>query len=225
MPSKALIRAGRAWADVRRAEEFGVIVPEGARVDFPAVMERMRRLRAGISPNDSAERCRRLGVDVFLGAGRFAGADTVEVAGRTLRFAKAVVATGARAAAPPIPGLSEVGYLTDETVLTLTTLPRRLAVIGAGPIGCELAQAFARFGAQVQVIEALPRILPREDRDAAAHVERALVRDGVQFACDRRILAVARAGPDKVLRLECEGAEQVVGSGASPMSRGSTSSG
>lgn len=210
VPSKALIRAGRAWADVRRADEFGVIVPAGARVDFPAVMERMRRLRARISPNDSAERCRRLGVDVFLGAGRFAGPDTVKVAGRTLRFAKAVIATGARAAAPPIPGLSEAGYLTNETVFTLTTPPRRLAVIGAGPIGCELAQAFARFGAQVEVIEALPRILPREDRDVAEHVERALVRDGVRFACGRKILAVTRDGPDKVLRLECEGQEQAV---------------
>ena len=210
VPSKALIRAGRAWADVREADEFGVIVPAGARVDFAAVMERMRWVRAKISPNDSAERCRRLGVDLFLGAARFAGPDTVEVAGRALRFAKAVIATGARAAAPPIPGLSEAGYLTNETVFTLTALPRRLAVIGAGPVGCELAQAFARFGAQVEVVEALARILPREDRDVAEHVEHALVRDGVRFACGRKILAVTRDGPDKVLRLECEGRESAV---------------
>ncbi len=223
VPSKALIRAGRAWADVRNADEFGVIVPAGARVDFSAVMERMRRLRARISPNDSAERCRRLGVDVFLGAGRFAGADTVEVAGRTLRFTKAVIATGARPAAPAIPGLVDAGYLTNETVFALTALPRRLAVVGAGPIGCELAQAFARFGAKVQVIEAMSRILPREDREAAAHVERALVRDGVQFMCGRRILAVERGATDKVLRLECEGVahsvavdEILVGVGRAP---------
>ena len=210
VPSKALIRAGRAWADVRRADEFGVIVPGGGRVDFAAVMDRMRRIRAGISPNDSAERCRRLGVDVFLGGGRFSGPDTVEVAGKTLRFRKAVIATGARAAAPAIPGLPDVGYLTNETVFSLTVLPRRLAVIGGGPIGCEVAQAFARFGARVQVIEAMSRILPREDRDAAAHVERALVRDGVEFKCGRTIVGVGREGGDRVLRLECEGAEDTV---------------
>jgi len=210
VPSKALIRAARAWAHVRDAGEFGVSVPPGARVDFPAVMERMRRLRARISPNDSAARCRSLGVDVFLGPGRFAGPDTVEVAGKTLRFKKAVIATGARAAAPSIPGLADAGYLTNETVFTLTELPRRLAVIGAGPVGCELAQAFARFGSQVWVIEAMSRILPREDREAAARVEQAFVRDGLEFMCGRTIQAVERQGADRVLRLECDGVEHAV---------------
>jgi len=210
VPSKALIRAARAWVDVRDAGEFGVTVPPGARVDFPAVMERMRRLRARISPNDSAARCRSLGVDVFLGAGRFAGPDTVEVAGKTLRFKKAVIATGARAAAPSIPGLADAGYLTNENVFALTELPRRLAVIGAGPIGCELAQAFARFGSEVWIIEAMSRILPREDREAAARLERALVRDGVQFMCGRTIKTVERNGADNVLRLECDGVEHSV---------------
>ncbi|HYU15677.1 MAG TPA: mercuric reductase, partial [Candidatus Acidoferrum sp.] len=210
VPSKALIRAARAWAHVRDAGEFGVSVPPGARVDFPAVMERMRRLRARISPNDSAARCRSLGVDVFLGAGWFAGPNIVEVAGKTLRFKKAVIATGARAAAPSIPGLADAGYLTNETVFTLTELPRRLAVIGAGPVGCELAQAFARFGSQVWVIEAMSRILPREDREAAARVEQAFVRDGLEFMCGRTIRAVERQGADRVLRLECDGVEQAV---------------
>jgi pyruvate/2-oxoglutarate dehydrogenase complex dihydrolipoamide dehydrogenase (E3) component len=210
VPSKALIRAARAWVDVRDAGEFGVTVSPGARVDFPAVMERMRRLRARISPNDSAARCRNLGVDVFLGAGRFAGPDTLEVAGKTLPFKKAVIATGARAAAPSIPGLADAGYLTNETVFTLTELPRRLAVIGAGPIGCELAQAFARFGSEVWVIEVMSRILLREDREAAARLERALVRDGVQFMCGRTIKAVERNGEKKVLRLECDGVESSV---------------
>jgi pyruvate/2-oxoglutarate dehydrogenase complex dihydrolipoamide dehydrogenase (E3) component len=210
VPSKALIRAARAWVDARDAGEFGVSVPPGARVDCPAVMERMRRLRARISPNDSAARCRSLGVDVFLGVGRLTGPETVEVEGKTLLFKRAVIATGARATAPPIPGLGDAGYLTNETVFTLTALPRRLAVIGAGPIGCELAQAFARFGSQVQVIEAMSHILPREDREAAERLERALVRDGVRFMCGRRIVAVERQGADKVLRLECEGAQHSV---------------
>src|SRR5205085_5854693 len=126
VPSKALLRAARAAADVRDAGAFGVEVPPGVRVNFAAVMERLRRLRAGLSPNDSAARFRGLGVDVFLGEGRFTGPDTVAVDGRTLRFKKAVIATGARAARPPVPGLAEAGFLTNETVFSLSTLPRRL---------------------------------------------------------------------------------------------------
>ncbi len=205
VPSKAILRSSRAYADLRDAKELGVEVPPGTRIDFPAVMERMRRLRAAISKNDSAARYRGLGVDVFLGEGRFTGPDTAEVAGRRLRFRKAVIATGGRAAAPPIPGLAEAGYLTNETVFSLTTLPRRLAVIGAGPIGCELAQAFARFGSEVRLVAAVDRILAREDRDAAERVAQALLRDGVENACGRNIVAIERRGSEKVLHLECAG--------------------
>jgi pyruvate/2-oxoglutarate dehydrogenase complex dihydrolipoamide dehydrogenase (E3) component len=223
VPSKALLRAARAWEDVRAAREYGISIPAGARVDFPAAMERMRRLRAHISRTDSAARYRSLGVDVFLGAGRFAGPDTVDVAGQSLRFRRAVIATGARAAALPIPGLGEAGYLTNESVFTLTALPPRLAVIGAGSIGCELAQAFARFCSEVWVIEAMPQILVREDRDAAARVERALAREGVRFMCSRTITAVERHGADKILRVEGGGSrdalavdEILVGVGRAP---------
>ncbi|RMF70697.1 MAG: FAD-containing oxidoreductase, partial [Planctomycetota bacterium] len=167
VPSKALIRCARAVADVRAAHEFGLDTPNSVRVDFAAIMERMRRLRAQIAPHDSARRFRDLGVDVFLGDARFTGRDTVEVAGQTLRFARACIATGARPAAVPIPGLAEAGFLTNETVFSLTEMPRRLAVLGAGPIGCELAQTFARFGAEVTLIDLAPQILIREDRDAA----------------------------------------------------------
>ena len=149
VPSKAIIRAARAVSAVREAAEFGVKVPPGTTADFGQVMERMRRLRADISPHDSVQRLTELGVDIFLGAGKFAGPDTVEVGGQTLRFAKAVIATGARAAAPPIPGLQNIPYLTNETLFSLTELPKRLGIIGAGPIGCEMAQSFARFGAEV----------------------------------------------------------------------------
>ncbi|MFT5030958.1 MAG: pyruvate/2-oxoglutarate dehydrogenase complex dihydrolipoamide dehydrogenase (E3) component, partial [Candidatus Binatia bacterium] len=137
VPSKALIRAARAAADVRNAGEFGVRVPDGVEIDFPAIMERMRRLRAKISPVDSAERYREMGVDVFLGQARFLDSNRVEVDGQQLLYSKAVIATGARAIELPIPGLSEAGCLTNETIFSLTELPRRLAVIGAGPIGCE----------------------------------------------------------------------------------------
>jgi pyruvate/2-oxoglutarate dehydrogenase complex dihydrolipoamide dehydrogenase (E3) component len=149
VPSKALISAARAAAAVRAAAEFGVHVPDGVRVDFPKAMERMRRLRASIAPHDSAQRFSDLGIDVFIGDGRFVDSHTVEVGRDALHFKKAVIATGARASAPPIPGLEEVEYLTNETLFSLTELLTRLAVIGAGPIGCEMAQAFARFGSEV----------------------------------------------------------------------------
>ncbi|HSE94577.1 MAG TPA: FAD-dependent oxidoreductase, partial [Methylomirabilota bacterium] len=205
VPSKALIRAARAWADVRDAGEFGVAVPGAPRATFSAVMERMRRLRAGISGADSAWRLMELGVDVFFGSGRFGGPDSVEVAGTTLRFRKAVIATGARAAAPAVPGLAETGYLTNETVFGLTALPRRLAVIGGGPIGCELAQAFARFGAAVTLLQRQPQILVREDRDAAERIQRALVRDGVRLVLDCRVERAQRDGEDRLLHLVVRG--------------------
>jgi pyruvate/2-oxoglutarate dehydrogenase complex dihydrolipoamide dehydrogenase (E3) component len=205
VPSKALIRAARAFADVRDAHQYGVEVPLGTTVNFPAVMERMRRLRAEMSGNDSVQRFRGLGVDVFLGEGRFAGDDTIEVGGKILRFRKAVIATGARATALPIPGLTEAGFLTNETVFALTELPRRLAVIGAGPIGCELAQAFARFGAQVTLLEVAPQILIREDPDAAARVQQTLAQDGVQLFLGCTIRGVAVQGTEKVLTVEQNG--------------------
>ena len=192
VPSKALIRAARAAAEARGAAKFGVRITGEVTVDFPAVMERMRRLRADLSPHDSAARFRELGVDVFLGDARFTGRDTVEVGGQTLRFARAAIATGARAAAPAVPGLADVPYLTNETVFSLTSLPRRLIVLGAGPVGCELAQSFARFGSEVVLVESAAGILPREDREAAAILRAALERDGVKIFCDGRDLAVSR---------------------------------
>ena len=205
VPSKALIRCARAFAEVRAAGAFGVRVPDGVKVDFPAVMERMRRLRAGISRNDSAQRFRDLGIDVFIGDARFTATDTVEVDGKVLRFARACIATGARAAALPIRGLAEAGYLTNETVFSLTELPPRVAVIGAGPIGCEMAQIFARFGSHVTLLEATRQILPREDRDAAERIENALVRDGVVVNCCCKIVGVRQDGHEKVIELEGEG--------------------
>ncbi len=189
VPSKGIIRAARAWAAARDGAEFGLTFP-GVERDFGAAMARMRRLRAAISHVDSAERYRGLGVDVFIGEGRFVGRDTVRVDDATLQFARAAVCTGARAAALPIPGLAEAGFLTNETVFSLTAPPRRLAVIGAGPIGCELAQAFARFGSEVTVFELTPHILPREDPDAAAVVQARMAHDGVRFAFETTVNGV-----------------------------------
>lgn len=209
VPSKGVIRAARAWADLRNAAEFGLHIPPGVKYDFGAAMARMRKLRARISHNDSAHRYTKLGVDVYIGSGRFTAADTIQVEGsagsRTLTFAKAAVCTGARASSPPTPGLKEAGYLTNETVFSLTELPQRLGVIGAGPIGCELAQAFARFGSQVYLIEALHGIMPNEDRDAADIVEQQMVRDGVKLLCCGKDLKVQKAEDGKRLTVDSHG--------------------
>lgn len=206
VPSKALIRASRAAVALRDSSSFGVEAIAGVRVDFPVVMERVRRLRADISPHDSAARFRELGVDVFLGEGQFIAPDAVEVAGHTLRFKHAVVATGARPAPAPIPGLDDTGYLTNETIFNLTQLPAKLAVIGGGPIGCELAQAFARLGSQVWLVEKHGRLLPRDDPRAAALIQSALERDGVHLLLNHEI---QRVGAPKTLHLQGDRAAQV----------------
>jgi pyruvate/2-oxoglutarate dehydrogenase complex dihydrolipoamide dehydrogenase (E3) component len=202
VPSKALIRTARAAGDLRRASEFGIAIPwDQVSVDFGAVMERMRRLRAGLSLNDSAERMRALGIDVFVGQGRFAGPDSVEVGGQRLTFRKAIIATGSRPAVLPIPGLSESGYLTNESVFSLTKLPHTVAVIGAGPIGCELAQTFRRFGARVWLIETAPRILIREDMEGSRLIELAMARDGVEIVTDVVVRAVEQRAGAKLIRM------------------------
>jgi pyruvate/2-oxoglutarate dehydrogenase complex dihydrolipoamide dehydrogenase (E3) component len=224
VPSKGVIRASRALFDAKNGAEFGVHGGEDIKFDFGAAMERMRRLRADISHHDSARRFRdELGVDVFIGQGSFCGPDCVEVDGRKLYFRKAAVCSGARAAAPPIPGLAETGYLTNETVFSLTGLPQRLAVIGAGPIGCELAQSFARFGSQVTLIELGPHILGREDGDAAGILHRAFIREGIDLQLGVNINRVEKRGSDKVLILERDGEpfevavdEVLVGVGRAP---------
>jgi len=205
VPSKALIAAARSWqAAAESSRTFGgpAISGEG---DFAQVMGRMRRLRAGLSRIDGASRYRDLGVDVFLGEGRFIAADTLEVGGQQLRFRRAVIATGARAAVPPIPGLAEVGYLTNETVFGLTELPPRLVVLGAGPIGCELAQAFGRFGSAVTLLDEAERVLPLDDPDAAAVVARAMESDGVRLGLGATIARVERRGREQIVHFTLEG--------------------
>lgn len=182
VPSKALLACAKAVAHVRDAHHYGVRIEGQVRVDFSFVMERMRRLRAKISPVDSAERyADQLGVDIFQGRAKFVGKNRLRVNGKELYFSKAVIATGGTAALPNIPGLKESRYLTNNSIFNLTELPSRLGVIGAGPIGMELAQAFQRFGSQVTVFSRSDRILPKEDRDAAELVKESLERDGVRI--------------------------------------------
>jgi pyruvate/2-oxoglutarate dehydrogenase complex dihydrolipoamide dehydrogenase (E3) component/uncharacterized membrane protein YdjX (TVP38/TMEM64 family) len=205
VPSKGMIRAARAAFDSRNGSEFGVHSASVPEVSFSSAMERMRRLRAGISAHDSAERFRKLGVDVYLGHGRFAGPSTIEIESKRLEFDRAVIATGARPAEPPIPGLARSGFYTNETIFTLTELPRRLAVIGAGPIGCELAQAFQRFGSRVTIITDGVEILPKEDQDAAAVVRKQMDREGIRVVTRGIIQRVGADGTAKRLALAVDG--------------------
>jgi pyruvate/2-oxoglutarate dehydrogenase complex dihydrolipoamide dehydrogenase (E3) component len=210
VPSKALLRCARAYADARRGRDYGVVAVAAPDVDFAAVMSRMRRLRKELSKNDSVGRFANLGVDVFLGNGRFSGADSIEVAGRTLRFSRAVIATGSRAAALNIQGLAAAGFLTNETIFSITTLPKRLVVIGGGPVGCELAQAFSRFGARVVLLEAEPAILPREDADAARIVKDALLRDGVEIIENCQVRGSQPAEQGNLLKVQCVDARREI---------------
>ena len=223
VPSKGIIRAARAWTAVREAEQFGLHISGEVKRDFGVAMARMRRLRARISHVDSAHRYTRLGVDVFMGNGRFTGSSTIDVNGTTLQFAKAVICTGARATTPPIPGLAQTSYLTNETIFSLTELPPRLGVIGAGPIGCELAQSFVRFGSEVFLIEAMHGILHHEDRDAAEVVEHSLRRDGVHLLCCGKDLKIKSVNGAKHLSVDTHGKQHdipvdeiLVGVGRSP---------
>ena len=212
VPSKALISAARSWrAAMDSSRVFGGPRTVGTG-DFAMAMQRMGRLRAGLSRTDSAARYRELGVHVFLGEGEFTGRDTVAVGGRVLRFRRAVIATGSRAAVPRVQGLERTGYLTNETVFALTELPGHLIVIGAGPTGCEMAQAFARFGSRVTLVEEQGRMLPREDVDAAQVVMRALENDGVGLLADARVLRAEPRGSSRVVHLQRDGrAEEIAG--------------
>ncbi|MCL5770343.1 MAG: mercuric reductase [Planctomycetes bacterium] len=223
VPSKALIRAARAAAEIREAGAFGVRLQGLVEVDFPAVMQRLRKLRADLSGHDSAQRFRGLGVDVFIGEGRFMDRRSIGIGPQVLRFSKAAIATGARAVDLPIPGLAEAGYLTNENIFCLTRRPARLAVIGGGPIGCELAQAFARLGTQVFLLEQQRQLLPREDRDAAAIVKKALVNDGIEINCCCNIKSIRARDNRKLLALDCPDAaseltvdEILIGVGRAP---------
>jgi pyruvate/2-oxoglutarate dehydrogenase complex dihydrolipoamide dehydrogenase (E3) component len=211
VPSKALIRSARAVHDARSAAGFGAAGSETVATDFGRIMERMRRLRATISPHDSARRFRdELGVDVFFGQGCFDSPASLLVGDALLRFKRAAVCTGARAGLLPIPGLAEAGCLTNETLFSLTELPKRLCIIGGGPIGCEMAQAFARFGSQVTLLEGAATIMGREDPDAVAIIRHALRRDGVDIREQVQITGIERREELRVVQFEHNGLRQVV---------------
>ncbi len=208
VPSKCLIRSARAAASAQRGNQFGIHIAQTPKANFSEVMQRMRRLRSQISVNDSVSRFSELGVDVFLGEGKFTGPDTVEVSGAKLRFSKACIATGARAFRPAIEGLDETHFLTNETVFSETELPARLAVLGAGPLGCELAQTFARLGSKVTLLDKAERILPREDPDISEILTRSFEADGIKILLQAKICRAGKTDAGKILYLENENDEQ-----------------
>ena len=197
VPSKAILRTARLVAEMRDAERYGALRPAGEPVDFTAAMRRVREIRARTVRPVSPRRLAEAGVDVFLGAARFRGADVLDVAGTPLRFEKAIVATGSRPEPPDVPGLVEADYLTNENVFEITELPRRLLVVGGGPLGCELAQAFARLGSRTTIAQQLPLFLPKEERDAAQILSAAFARDGIDVRLNTHPVEVRAENGEK----------------------------
>lgn len=211
VPSKALLRSARLLADIARAREFG-IAQAHARFDLADVMQRVQRVIARVAPHDSVERYSALGVDCLQGTARITSPWTVEVqtngGARVLTTRSIVIAAGARPLVPPIPGLADVGYLTSDTVWSLRALPKRLLVLGGGPIGCELAQAFARLGSRVTQVEMLPRLLAREDPEVSALMRQRFEAEGVTVLTGHRARRFTVEGGEKWLLAErTEGGE------------------
>jgi pyruvate/2-oxoglutarate dehydrogenase complex dihydrolipoamide dehydrogenase (E3) component len=199
VPSKCLIRSSRVASEMKGALPYGVQPPENIAINFPEVMARMRRVRTKISPVDSAVAAKKVGVDVFFGEARFKNENTITVEGQDLKFKKAVIATGARAVRPQIPGIEETGYLTNESIFSLASLPKKLAVIGGGPIGCELAQAFQRLGSEVTLFHKGSHLLDKEDADAAEIVQQALIKDGIRLVLNCQLESFAQSPEGKVI--------------------------
>lgn len=209
VPSKALLRAAKLVSHIDRAREFGVEAGM-PRVDFAAVMQRVHRVIADIEPHDSVERYSGLGVECLQGEARLVDPWTVEVNGQRLTARSIVVAAGAMPFVPPIPGLQEAGFLTSDTLWDLNELPRKLVVLGGGPIGCELTQAFARLGSAVTQVEMLPRLMLREDPDVSALVAEKFLAEGVDLRLNTRALRVIQNESGKFLICEREGKEEAI---------------
>ena len=204
VPSKALIRSAKILNYGRRADEFGLRRTE-IDFDFSEVMERVQQVVTKIEPHDSVERYTNLGVDCIQGEAKITSPYTVEVGGRTLTARNMIVATGATPFVPPIPGLDQIDYLTSDNLWQLRELPKRLVVLGGGPIGCEMTQAFARFGAQVTQVEMAPHIMGREDEDVADFVRQRFEAEGVQVLTNHAAKEVVVKGSDKLLVCEHQG--------------------
>jgi pyruvate/2-oxoglutarate dehydrogenase complex dihydrolipoamide dehydrogenase (E3) component/uncharacterized membrane protein YdjX (TVP38/TMEM64 family) len=209
VPSKALLRTARLMADARNAQRYGIARMD-AEIDFAQVMERVQAVVSKVEPHDAIARYTALGVDVIQGEARIVSPWEVEVAGKRISARSLIFASGARPLVPVLPGIEEVGYLTSNTLWDLRLLPKRLLVLGGGPIGCELSQAFARLGSTVTQVEMAPRLLPREDADAAAEVAARFAEEGITVLTGCKALRVERDGGGRVLVCERDGAELAV---------------
>jgi dihydrolipoamide dehydrogenase len=211
VPSKALIKTATLTKQIRHSQNYGIAKAE-AQIDFAQVMERVARVVKDIEPHDSVERYTDLGVEVMLGTAKITSPWHVEItrddgSKQTLSTKSIVIATGAAPFVPPLPGLQDVGFLTSDTLWGLRELPKRLVVLGGGPIGCELAQSFARLGSQVTQIEMLPRIMIREDEEVSAYARKALEADGVTVLTGHKALRCEKQGEAKTIVVENNGQE------------------
>jgi len=207
VPSKALIRSAKLKYQIEHASNYGVATAH-ATLDFAATMQRVQQIIQRIEPHDSVERYTALGVNCVQGEGRITSPWTVEVNGQTLTARNIIIATGARPFVPPIPGLEDIDYLTSDNLWTLDALPQRLIVLGGGPIGCELVQAFARLGSDVWQVEMMPGILGREDPEVAELIKQKLTDEGIHVLTDSKAVGVARENGEKVLI--CEQGDETV---------------
>jgi pyruvate/2-oxoglutarate dehydrogenase complex dihydrolipoamide dehydrogenase (E3) component/uncharacterized membrane protein YdjX (TVP38/TMEM64 family) len=215
VPSKALIKTATLARQIRHSRDYG-IASASATIHFAEVMERVAGIVRAVEPHDSVERYTALGVDVVIGNARLLNPWTVEIrkddgSTQTLTTRSIVIATGAAPLVPPLPGLDEVGYLTSDTLWGLRELPQRLVVLGGGPIGCELAQCFARLGSKVTQIEMLPRIMVREDEEVSAFAQKALEADGVVMLTGHKALRCEKTAEGRFIVVEAAGAEKRVG--------------
>jgi pyruvate/2-oxoglutarate dehydrogenase complex dihydrolipoamide dehydrogenase (E3) component len=199
VPSKSLIRSSRVVGEIWQAKALGITLPEDMTIDTSSVMERLRRLRSQMSDHDSVQRFQDLGIDVFLGNARFLQNNIIEVGEQIIRYQKAVIATGARAVHPSISGLAEAGFYTNETIFSLTRFPRRLGIIGGGPIGCELAQAFQRLGSQVILFHSHDYLLHKEDIDAVKIIQERFIKEGIQLVLKSQIQRIERCEESKTI--------------------------
>jgi dihydrolipoamide dehydrogenase len=206
VPSKALIRSAKILAQARRANEFGFKRID-VEYDFAEVMQRIQRVISTIEPHDSIERYTELGVECIQGEARITSPYSVEVNGQTLTTRSIIIATGARPFVPPIPGIEDMAYLTSDNVWQITELPKRMVVLGGGPIGSELTQCFARFGNEVTQVEMLPRILMREDPEVSEIVKRQFEQDGVRVLVEHTAKSFRKNGDQKIIVCERDGKE------------------
>jgi len=223
IPSKCLMRSARAAAEVLAAQNLGIRLPQPPEMDFSAVMSRMRAVRARLSPHDSAARLKEMGIDVFFGTAWFTGPDSLEADGVPLRFKRAVVATGSKPSLPAIENPEDVSFFTNESIFSLTQAPQRLAVIGGGSTGCELAQIFQRLGSQVVILQKDSRLLPDEDAEAAMVLQRTFSDENIEMLFGARVFRLGAQGSKKRIDFISHGQENslladeiLVGSGRIP---------